>query len=165
MFILSILLDLVFSNYLNYELSSISIFPMFTITYIIYELLTTKNISHIAISLLLYSVLEGIIFFNLLFLLLSYLIIKRFVKNKLTIDAYLLITTICLILYDTLFFILINKYSINYLVIKIARTLPINLILSLLLLYNYSSKSNSKKYKLNEMIIWQENAKKRKKIK
>ena len=152
MFILTVLLDLVFSNYLNYNLSNISIFPMFTITYVIYELLVNKDIKNIIISTVLYSMITGILYINLLFI----LIITQ-IKTK----NYLLTTLISLIIYDLLFFMLINKYSLNYLVIKIARTIPINMLYFLLL---YSSKNNEKKYKLNEMITWRQKKKRKKKV-
>ena len=160
MFVVSILLDLVFSNYLNYELSNISIFPMFTITYIIYELLINKDTKNIIIAALIYSMLSGVIYINLSFILITNEIINK-IKNK----NYLLITLIALILYDTMFFMIVGKYSLNYLVIKIVRTLPINMLYFLLLLYNYGSKNNEKKYKLNEMITWQQSAKRKKKVK
>ena len=105
MFVVPILLDLVFSNYLNYELSNISIFPMFTITYIIYELLINKDTKNIIIAALIYSMLSGVIYINLSFILITNEIINK-IKNK----NYLLITLIALILYDTMFFMIVGKY-------------------------------------------------------
>ena len=78
MLTISILFDYLLTNYLNYEVTNISIFPMFTITYIIYQLLIEKNIKNIIIAIIIFSILSGIISINLLYLLIISLLINKY---------------------------------------------------------------------------------------
>ena len=163
MLTISILFDYLLTNYLNYEVTNISIFPMFTITYIIYQLLIEKNIKNIIIAIIIFSILSGIISINLLYLLIISLLI-----NKYKYTNYFLLIVVCLIFYDSLYFLLlnlfmINTYSINILIIKICRSIPVNLLYFFILYYNYCTKNIIDKYKYNEMIIWQKDKRKKRK--
>lgn len=166
MLTVSILLDYLLTNYLNYEIGNISIFPMFTITYIAYQLLTDNDIKKIIIGISIYSILSGVIGINLLFLLIILYLIKYLEKKDIT--NYFIIIAISLITYDSLFYLIlnlfrINTYTLDILIIKLFRSLPINLIYSNLLILNYCSTNKIDKYKYIEMITWQKSIKKRRK--
>ena len=163
MLVISILSDYLLTNYLNYEITNISIFPMFTITYIIYQVLLERNITNIIIPIFAYSILSGLLGINLLYL----LIINHFV-NKYKNVNYIYLVIFSLIIYDSLYYLLlnvlmINTYNINILIIKMLRSIPINLLYFLILYYNYCTKNKNVKYKYNEMIIWSKDKKKKRK--
>ena len=133
--IMSLVFDLLFFNYFNYQVNNIALFPMFSLVFI----LKNKNIKSLFIIFILYSSLIGIIYLPLVILLINYYL----TKNDLIKNDFLRII-ILLILYDLILFLFLNLFDLSLLINKIFITIPINS----LYLYFLSSKKIKEQYKL-----------------
>lgn len=128
--IISLLLDYLILNYLNYYIDSVIIFPMFTFIYIL-GLLYFKKINILFyFLLLLYISITGIIFLPCFII-----FINNIVYNKNTLASYIIYTLYSLLLYDFLFYLFLSKTDIRLLINKIIVTIPINLLYALIIYY------------------------------
>ena len=137
--IISVILDYILLNISTFRLL---FFPMFSLAFLISSIVFKLDIKITLIILVIYSLLSGLIFYNITILLLIYYLI-----NKKTYNYYLLIL-LSLILYDIFLYLLTTTNiinNLNILIYKVFITLPINLLYSCILLV-LNKKIN--KYKL-----------------
>ena len=137
--IISLFLDLLLLNKLNYVRYSSLVFPMFTFVYIISRIYLKKdNRITIFFSVLLMSI-YGYFFYIIFIYLIAYMISSK--KGKRIKYKYFILTI--LFLYDFIIFILIND-SIISLINKIIITIPMNIVYSNIIY----SVLNNKKYNI-----------------
>lgn len=150
--IISIILDLLLLNFINFNITSIVIYPMFTITYVISSIYFKKNIKNTLLIFLLYCSFLGVFYLPLAYFLIEYYYIHKDKKNFNKKD-FLLKVCYGLILYDLLFYLVvylfeINYYSLSILVYKILFTLPLSSLYALLFFRLNVLKNKKLKYKL-----------------
>lgn len=153
--ILSIILDILLLNFVNYTTDSIFIFPMFTITYVLTHLYFRKDIKLLLIIFLIYCSVIGVFYLPFAFLLIEYYYISKDKKNF-NIRDFLMKILYGLLLYDSLFFIIIhlfdiNNYTLSLLIYKIIFTIPLNIFYGFIL---YFINSVLKKKKIKYKLVW-----------
>lgn len=151
--IISFALDLLILNIINYNHGSTLIFPMFTIVSLLSSIYFRKDrlINYFTLSL--YMCLTGLVIYPVAFYLIALYIIRKDLKNF-NFNDYLKKLTYTLVLFDLLFFLFskfryLNYYNTSLLINKIAISIPINIIYSIILFsINKVLKRHKNKYKL-----------------